>query len=62
MQVEVKFPDGRRMWQARLEEVGLSDDGQPIFEALPVEDAEWAFVRTGSLSRGIWSAQRRRTT
>lgn len=62
MQIEVRFSDGRRMWPERLEQVGFDGDGKPIFEAVPVEDGVWNFVRAGSLHRGIWNAQRRRTT
>ena len=38
MQIEVRFPTSRRMWPARLQQVGLDDDGRPLFEAVPVED------------------------
>ena len=62
MQIEVRFLDGRRMWPARLEQVGIGDDEQPLFEAVPVEDGVWSFVRADSFHRGIWRAQRRITT
>ena len=58
MQIEVRFLDGRRMWPARLERVGLGNDGQAIFELIPVKDGVWSFVRAGSFHRGIWKAQR----
>ena len=61
MQIEVKFPDGRRMWPARLEQAGRDEAGQPRFEPVPVEHAGWSFARAGSFHRGVWKALRLQT-
>ena len=55
MHIEVRFPNGRRMWPAHPERGTRRDAAAPFYELIPVEDPDWTFSVN---NRGEWRALR----